>query len=89
MSDMLDSVGFEEIVRARAYALWESEGCPAGRDAEHWLRSEEAARRELTPAPAAAPILKAASLKPNAKPASKKKAVSSKVGVAGAAPAYA
>jgi hypothetical protein len=37
--------GFEEVVRARAYAIWESEGRPNGRDAEHWLRSMEEVRR--------------------------------------------
>jgi hypothetical protein len=46
MSEMM-TAGFDEIVRTRAYALWESEGRPLGRDAEHWLQSEEAARREL------------------------------------------
>jgi len=30
----------EEAVRARAYALWETEGHPAGKAVEHWLRAE-------------------------------------------------
>jgi hypothetical protein len=29
----------EERVRQRAYAMWEQDGCPAGRDAEYWLRA--------------------------------------------------
>lgn len=30
----------EHKVRERAYAIWESEGCPEGREVEHWLRAE-------------------------------------------------
>jgi len=30
----------EHRIRERAYALWESEGCPEGRDTEFWLRAE-------------------------------------------------
>lgn len=26
----------EEQVRARAYAIWEREGCPVGKADEHW-----------------------------------------------------
>jgi Protein of unknown function (DUF2934) len=26
----------DDRLRARAYAIWEREGCPAGRDQEHW-----------------------------------------------------
>lgn len=33
----------EQAVRERAYAIWETEGCPSGRDAEHWCQ----ARTEL------------------------------------------
>jgi hypothetical protein len=47
MSEMMMTAGFDEMVRNRAYALWEREGRPLGRDAEHWLQSEEEARREL------------------------------------------
>jgi hypothetical protein len=47
MSETMMTAGFDEMVRTRAYALWESEGRPLGRDAEHWLQSEEEARREL------------------------------------------
>ena len=35
MIDPTPETGFEDIVRHRAYALWESEGRPFGRDAEH------------------------------------------------------
>lgn len=29
----------EEQIRARAYALWEQQGRPAGREAEHWAEA--------------------------------------------------
>jgi hypothetical protein len=53
MMEAFNTTGFEQRVRDRAYALWESEGRPLGRDAEHWRMSEEATRAEITmPAPA-------------------------------------
>jgi hypothetical protein len=30
----------EERIRARAHAIWEYEGQPDGRDAEHWSKAE-------------------------------------------------
>ena len=48
MSNATQTAGFEEQVRHRAYALWESEGRPFGRDAEHWRASEDATRAELS-----------------------------------------
>jgi hypothetical protein len=32
-----------EAIRHRAYLIWQAEGCPEGRDHEHWLQ----AQREL------------------------------------------
>lgn len=64
--------GFEEVVRARAYAIWESEGRPNGRDAEHWLRSMEETQRLAPLAAAEAP--KAAGKKAPAKAKTKKAA---------------
>lgn len=29
----------DERIRARAYAIWESEGRPEGADLDHWLRA--------------------------------------------------
>ena len=53
MIESFNIPGFEQRVRDRAYALWEREGRPFGRDADHWRRSEEATRAELAePAPA-------------------------------------
>ncbi len=59
------SLEIEDIVRARAYALWESEGRPLGRDVEHWRLSEEEARRELA-APTAMPVKTKAAPRPKA-----------------------
>jgi hypothetical protein len=30
----------EEQVRRLAYIIWEEEGCPDGRNVEHWLKAE-------------------------------------------------
>ena len=30
----------QEAVRIRAYHIWEREGCPQGRQQEHWMRAE-------------------------------------------------
>jgi len=31
----------DQIIRDRAYAIWEEEGRPDGRHEEHWLRAEQ------------------------------------------------
>ena len=41
----------EDRIRQRAYRIWEDEGCPDGRDREHWDRAE----REIDDKPAEAP----------------------------------
>lgn len=43
----------ESVIRERAYAIWEQEGRPDGREWDHWVR----ATREIieTPAVTAAP----------------------------------
>lgn len=30
----------ECLIQERAYAIWKKEGCPEGRQVEHWLRAE-------------------------------------------------
>jgi hypothetical protein len=30
----------EEKIRARAYAIWEKEGRPDGKDLQHWLKAK-------------------------------------------------
>ncbi len=54
MYDPISLPGFQERVRTRAYALWESEGHPVGRDVEHWRLCEDGLRAEI--ATAAAPM---------------------------------
>ena len=27
-------------IRAKAYSIWEAEGCPDGKNLDHWLRAE-------------------------------------------------
>lgn len=49
--DNLDSssetkVGLEQVVRERAYLLWESDGCPQGKAEEFWDRALEQHSRE-------------------------------------------
>jgi hypothetical protein len=39
-----------EIIRTRAYEIWQAEGQPDGRALEHWCRAEAEA---VAPAPAA------------------------------------
>jgi Protein of unknown function (DUF2934) len=31
----------DQAIRERDYAIWEEEGCPDGKDLEHWLRAED------------------------------------------------
>jgi hypothetical protein len=68
MNEAFNTTGFEQRVRDRAYALWESEGRPLGRDAEHWRMSEEATRAEIT--------LPASRKPPSAKKGARKRAAS-------------
>jgi len=35
-----DPAAREQAIRERAYAIWEEEGRPEGRDLEHWLQAE-------------------------------------------------
>jgi hypothetical protein len=28
------------MIQERAYQIWQEEGCPEGREQEHWLRAE-------------------------------------------------
>ncbi len=31
----------KDLIAKRAYEIWEAEGCPHGREQEHWLRAEQ------------------------------------------------
>jgi Protein of unknown function (DUF2934) len=35
-----DPAARERAIRERAYSIWEEEGCPQGKDLDHWLRAE-------------------------------------------------
>jgi Protein of unknown function (DUF2934) len=45
--EQADYGNIEEMVRLRAYHLWEREGKPSGREAEHWTRAQGEIRCEL------------------------------------------
>lgn len=38
-----------ERIKERAHQIWQREGQPEGRHAEHWAEAEEALRREASP----------------------------------------
>lgn len=38
----------DEKIRTRAYYLWETDGKPAGRDWEYWLKAKEQLEHEIT-----------------------------------------
>jgi hypothetical protein len=38
--DAAPPIGRQEAIRRQAYALWERDGRPDGKDVEHWLRAE-------------------------------------------------
>ncbi|AMJ60572.1 DUF2934 domain-containing protein [Bosea sp. PAMC 26642] len=44
----------EQIVRDTAYAIWEAEGKPEGRDADHWRQAEARVAGSIAPAGAKA-----------------------------------
>lgn len=44
----------ESQTRMRAYAIWETEGCPEGRAVDHWLAAEAMSRPRAQPKTAAA-----------------------------------
>ena len=37
----------QERIRQRAHEIWESEGRPQGRDADHWSRAEQELKNEM------------------------------------------
>ncbi|MGD9762790.1 MAG: DUF2934 domain-containing protein [Candidatus Binatia bacterium] len=54
----------EESIRERAYLIWQRDGCPHGRDFEHWLRAKfelEAEAVVMQRGPMLAPPARAAS----------------------------
>jgi hypothetical protein len=43
---MSDYRSKEERISHRAYRIWQSEGCPQGRDKDHWVQAEKDIERE-------------------------------------------
>ena len=41
----------DRLTRERAYALWEAEGRPSGREHDHWDRASREIEDEQSPAP--------------------------------------
>lgn len=65
------TVDVEQRIRDRAYAIWLDEGCPEGRDADHWLKAERAILAETAAIPDRSPVVavvKAPRKTTNAKP---------------------
>lgn len=54
-----DEVPLEEV-RHEAYRLWQQEGCPAGRELDHWLAAKELVkhRRAKRPPPPEEPKIR-------------------------------
>jgi hypothetical protein len=69
----MDMPHIENQIRERAYAIWEKEGRPHGREWDHWVRAagELAVREEL---PAAAPTEPAAKTPAKRRPTRARKA---------------
>ena len=58
----------EQKIRETAYLIWMEEGCPSGRDVDHWLKAcERVALAEVVPGDAPPPAKPAAAKTP-AKP---------------------
>lgn len=62
----------EGAIRERAYHIWLREGCPHGRDHEHWVKAQVELEAEARGNGAAPPLKKAAA--PRKAPAAKKPA---------------
>jgi len=79
----------EDWIKKRAYALWEEEGYPAGKDREHWERAKLEYATLKPVASNAAPVIrrrKSAAEAAPAKAGPKTKAVSPKTAAKTAAP---
>jgi hypothetical protein len=45
-----DAASSEATIAARAYAIWEEQGYPEGRELDHWLQAEREILVEAPPA---------------------------------------
>jgi len=67
------SVDVEQRIRDRAYAIWLEEGCPHGRDTDHWSQAERAILDEAVAVPdhaSVVAVVKAPRKTTNARPRS-------------------
>lgn len=65
----------DEAIKERAYHIWVREGCPIGRDFEHWVQAQVELEAELRSGNGGKPKTKAAApRKTAAKPAAAKPA---------------
>ncbi len=46
----------EDVIRVKAYELWEQSGCPQGLELEHWLLAERTVLERAPDAGEAAPV---------------------------------
>ena len=53
MKARLNPAPSDEEIAMAAYYLWQQEGCPAGREAEHWAKAREQLRGRDRPLPPA------------------------------------
>lgn len=71
----------DEMIRYRAYLLWEAAGSPAGKEMDYWLKAEVDIKSELVRTGAKKPVAKKAPAKKTAvKKAAPKKAAPRKAG---------
>lgn len=53
------SLDVEQRIRDRAYAIWLEQGCPDGRDGDHWLQAEREIVAQARAAAVPEPMVKA------------------------------
>ena len=58
----------EDRVRERAYRLWQQEGCPAGRESDHWEKARELVAIEENYKLATIPVGESSDLGPTGEP---------------------
>jgi hypothetical protein len=58
----------EERVRKRAYQLWEQEGCPPGRELDHWDKASELVAIEENHKLATIPVRQSGAVGPTGEP---------------------
>lgn len=51
-----EELGEQAQIAQLAFRIYESEGCPEGRAADHWAKAERAIHEQRLPGPATAPV---------------------------------